>query len=514
MRVLARVAADYWPAVVAHVWSSTIFLALILLALLLVRSRLTASARFALVFIGILKFAIPAAPLTRLIQSMTPIHAVGAIPMAVLAGAFPPATVSVERSIWPGILLAVWIAAAFAIVVRFSLTRHRLVSLATRTALPPNTREAAALDRARRFLGIGSSIDIARCAFPEAPAVLRIFRPVVVLPADGCDDLSDEELESLLRHECAHVARRDNAIARIESLVTALFWFHPLIWIAQRIAAVERERACDEAVASDADERKTYLAALYKFCHASIAPRLPGVSCMATSQLKERIEHIMNYPTLKALSPPTRRVASLASFILFLFTFASALVAVPRAENSASAEDHPYKTQFTAHGRNGKTFEIDVLVVEKKTSETIAIPTLHLDVDGSGGEVKGGRVLSSGTLVEATIDAIPNHDRRHQFVISAAIRENGKLVQHEEIGSAGVYTGDPISLSLLNADLRDVLGTFAKLTGTDIQVDPEIEGKVSVSWKNVPWDEALDSLLEEHGLTYKIEGKTIHVSKK
>jgi beta-lactamase regulating signal transducer with metallopeptidase domain len=513
MRVLARVAADYWPAVVAHLWSSTIFLALVLLALLLVRSRLTASARFAMVFIGILKFAIPAAPLARLIRSMAPIPAVRAVPMFVLAGAFPPAAAGAERSIWPAILLAVWIAAALAIIVRFSLTRHRLVSLATRTALPPNAREAAALDRARRFLGIASSIDIARCAFPEAPAVLRIFRPVVVLPADGCDDLSDGELESLLRHECAHVARRDNAIARIESLVTALFWFHPLIWIAQRIAAVERERACDEAVASDADERKTYLAALYKYCHASIAPRLPGVSCMATSKLKERIDHIMNYPALKALSPPTRRVASLASLTLLIFTFASALVAVPRAENGGKSEDLPYKTQFTAH-RNGNMLELSVLVADKATSDAMSNLKLTLDIDGRGGEAKASRVAPSGSEIETTVDAIPNHDRRHQFVVSVAIRENGKLVQQEEIGSAGIYTGQPISLSLLNADLRDVFGTFGKLTGTNIQVDPDVDAKVSVSWKNVPWDEAFGSLVEENGLTYKMEGKTIHVSKK
>lgn len=387
MRAAERLAASYWPAVVAHLWSSTIFLALILLALLLVRSRLTASARFAVVFVGILKFAIPAAPITRLLQSLTPKPVLRAVPAAVLAGAFPPAAVSTVRNVWPAILLAAWLAAALAIVLRFSLTRHRLVSLATRTALPPNTREAAALDRARRSLGIGASIDIARCAFPEAPAVLRIFRPLVVLPADGCDDLSDEELESLLRHECAHVARHDNAIARIESLVAALFWFHPLIWIAQRIAAVERERACDEAVASDADERKTYLAALYKFCHASIAPRLPGVSCMATSKLKERIEHIMKYPALKTLSPSTRRVASLASLTLVVFTFASALIAVPRTENGAKAEDLPYNAQLKAHG-DGKTLEVDVLVADKKTAEVIAMPKLTLDVDGNGGQVK------------------------------------------------------------------------------------------------------------------------------
>ena len=45
--------------------------------------------------------------------------------------------------------------------------------------------------------------------------------------------------------------------------------------------------------------------------------------------------------------------------------------------------------------------------------------------------------------------------------------------------------------------------------GGGMQVDPDVSGKVSVSLQKVPWDEAFESLLQEHGLTYKIEGKTI-----
>lgn len=123
-------------------------------------------------------------------------------------------------------------------------------------------------------------------------------------------------------------------------------------------------------------------------------------------------------------------------------------------------------------------------------------------------------MLSSGSLVEVTADALPNHDRRHEFIVSVAIRENGNLVQKQQIGSVSQYTGTPISLTLREADLRDVIATFAKLTGTDIQVDPDVQGKVTVAWQNVPWDEAFDSLLQENGLTYKMDGRTIHVSKK
>jgi type IV pilus assembly protein PilQ len=62
--------------------------------------------------------------------------------------------------------------------------------------------------------------------------------------------------------------------------------------------------------------------------------------------------------------------------------------------------------------------------------------------------------------------------------------------------------------------LRDVIGTFGRITGMAMQVDDSVQGKVSVSWHNVPWDQAFDSLLKDNGLTYRIEGKTIHVSKK
>lgn len=47
-----------------------------------------------------------------------------------------------------------------------------------------------------------------------------------------------------------------------------------------------------------------------------------------------------------------------------------------------------------------------------------------------------------------------------------------------------------------------------------MRIDEDVQGKVSTSWQNVPWDEALDSILKENGLTYRIEGATLHVSKR
>lgn len=519
---IRRLADAYFPLLLSHLWSSTLFLLLVLVVMLASRTRLTADARFSLALIGILKFAIPGAivmPLIRLTgvdvlfrgpQGPLP------VPLQLLGGSFRFDPTTTAPGPWAAIVIAVWLAVALAVILRFALTRHRLVSLSVRTALPPHPREVEALSRARQRVGVRRGIDIARSALPEAPAVLRIFRPLVVLPAGGCDDLSDDELESLLCHECAHVARNDNLIARIESFICALFWFHPLIWIAQRITVIERERACDEVVAESADERETYLAALTKFCHAAIAPRLPGVSCMATAKLKERMDHVMNYPALKTQSPSLKRVTFLATASLVLFTVASGIVGGDRAlAGTTKKVKDPYAIKITATRAAGVITLLGT-VSENKTRQVIAAPLLTLEAG------KGASTRTSGPGLEVVFEVHP--DTGDQIAVHVTIEKEGALVQRstllimpterEALDSPPEYTGDPISLTFKDAGLRDVIRAFGNITNLAIEIDPSVEGTVSVSWQNVPWDQALDSLLKENGLTYRVEAKTIHVSKK
>lgn len=519
--MIRQVAASYVPLLVSHLWSSTIFLLVVLLVILATRRRLTASARFSLALIGILKFVIPAAVLEpgvrRIAGELFRSGSRGAleVPLQVLGGALQFTPTTPAQSLGSAIAITVWLAVAIALILRFALIRHRLVSLSVRTAIPASAREVDALMRARQRTGVVRSIDIARSALPEAPAVLRILRPVVVLPAGGCDNLSDDELESLLRHECAHVARYDNLVARIESIICALFWFHPLIWIAQRITVIERERACDEVVAGSAADRETYLAALEKFCHAAIAPRLPGVSCMATANLKERINHVMNYPVLRIHAPSAKRVTVLGVSALVLFTLAAAIVGSNRAFAGGGGKVGPYAIKFTAVRSSG-FITLQGTVSENKTQQIVAAPRLRLAAG------QKARATASLDGVEVTFDARP--EAADRIAVDVTIVKDGELVQKntvmvtptdsETTEAAAEYTGQPISLDLKDADLRDVLNTFGKLTGLEMRIDESVQGKVSVSWHNVPWDQAFDSLLKENGLTYRAEGSIIHVSKK
>jgi type IV pilus assembly protein PilQ len=74
-----------------------------------------------------------------------------------------------------------------------------------------------------------------------------------------------------------------------------------------------------------------------------------------------------------------------------------------------------------------------------------------------------------------------------------------------------VYTGEPISLALKDADLKDVIRTFANLTGLNIAVDPGVNGSVTVDFNDVPWDQALDIILRQNNLGYVLEGNVMRV---
>src|SRR5205823_10645967 len=77
--------------------------------------------------------------------------------------------------------------------------------------------------------------------------------------------------------------------------------------------------------------------------------------------------------------------------------------------------------------------------------------------------------------------------------------------------SEKVYTGEPISLNLKDADIKDVIRTFAQLTGLNIAVDPGVSGSVTVDFNDVPWDQALEIILRQNSLAYVLEGNVMRV---
>jgi bla regulator protein blaR1 len=84
------------------------------------------------------------------------------------------------------------------------------------------------------------------------PFTYGLMRPAIMMPADA-QDWTDAEVRRALVHELEHVRRRDWPVHVMARLVCALYWFHPLVWIAWRRFCLESERACDDAVVRSAE---------------------------------------------------------------------------------------------------------------------------------------------------------------------------------------------------------------------------------------------------------------------
>ncbi|MEA2491349.1 MAG: hypothetical protein QOH21_3141 [Acidobacteriota bacterium] len=393
----------------AHLVLSTLVLAMAMLAARVLPLR--ARTRYALLLLALLKFALPAAAMTAALRllGLDSARVVAAMPFRILGAT----TLSTAAPPAPNWLLVIWATVATILFARWLIRRHRTIAAALRTSHAPSPREHEALAAARDVLGIRTTIALTRSPLAEAPAVLRIVHPVIVLPETGCDTLTDDELRSLFLHECAHVARRDNLLGVLHALAGAALWFHPLVWLAVRQLAAAAEEACDQTVADTLPATEPYLTALAKLTRAALGPHPAGVSCMAAAHLKQRLEHLMAYDRLRRTALSHRAVLTL--------TLAAILA-------------------------------------------------------------------TTCTTAPAPIRAVPKTTH-----------------------TATSYHGDPISLNLKDAQLSDVLNSFAQLTGYSITLAPGITGTVTIDVADVPWDQALDVIARQNNLTVAIEGKTIRV---
>ena len=80
------------------------------------------------------------------------------------------------------------------------------------------------------------------------PAVIGCWRPVIVVPRSLVESLDRGQMKAILAHELAHVRRGDGWAAWLQVVMVGLWWFHPLVWYANRQIVEWREAACDEEV--------------------------------------------------------------------------------------------------------------------------------------------------------------------------------------------------------------------------------------------------------------------------
>ena len=74
------------------------------------------------------------------------------------------------------------------------------------------------------------------------------------------------------------------------------------------------------------------------------------------------------------------------------------------------------------------------------------------------------------------------------------------------------YTGEPISVNLKDVDLKDFFRLVHEISGLNIVLDPNVHGTLTLVLDDVPWDQALDIVLENNGLDRVLEGNVLRIA--
>jgi bla regulator protein blaR1 len=201
-------------------------------------------------------------------------------------------SVSSESSI-AAFILGLWLCGFAGIVGCWLWRWYQVKEELTNTADFPEGSERQTMLRLQQKVGVRFPVRLAASSFSRTPGVFGIFDPILRLPARISEHLKPAQLEAILAHEIVHIRRRDNLSAVLQMLVTAVFWFHPLVWWLGVKLIAERERACDEEVLRLGSDRETYAEGILRVCELCLRAQLPCVSGIAGSDLRRRVEQIM-----------------------------------------------------------------------------------------------------------------------------------------------------------------------------------------------------------------------------
>lgn len=201
-----------------------------------------------------------------------------------------------EAVLSPGyesILAFVWITGALAMLILQIWQQRRF-----RRWLGPTRQRADGLIQASVCEGL--------------PAVVGLMRPHIVVPADFDQRYDAQERQLVLEHERVHLRRGDLRVNAVLAVQRCLYWFNPLVHLAEPRFRHDQEVACDQAViARFPQQRRRYGGAMLK---TQLAAQGVPLACHwnAHHSLKERIA------MLKRPLPDRRRTLAGKSVALLL----------------------------------------------------------------------------------------------------------------------------------------------------------------------------------------------------
>jgi len=132
-----------------------------------------------------------------------------------------------------------------------------------------------------------------------------------------------------------------------------------------------------------------------------------------------------------------------------------------------------------------------------------ATPVMAIDTFIQGDNVRMV-IEPSGTWEHAAYQT----DEKFIIEIKKYIEDPNKMVP----GSKTEYGGEKLTLNFQKIDVREALNVIADFTELNIVISDTVKGNITLRLKDVPWDQALDIILQSRGLDMRKNGNVVQVA--
>lgn len=263
-------------------------------------------------------------------------------------------------------------------------------------------------------IGVSRVVNLFESALVHTPLTIGWLRPAILLPIGFVNQLSIAEVEAVLAHELAHIARRDWVFNLVQAFIESLFYYNPAVWWVSQVIRRERENACDDAALAATGNPLAFARALVQV--QEMATPLPALALALSGKrrrpLLERVRRILNQAPQQQHQVMEKITATVILVVLLALVGLRAN-SVPSIE-AAFAQIADFPTAF--FGGEGDQIESDSLPKPKSSKKITR-------------EDETGRVeaeYKDGELVRLNIDGkeIPESEfEAHEAVIEALEEE-------------------------------------------------------------------------------------------
>jgi beta-lactamase regulating signal transducer with metallopeptidase domain len=399
------------------------------------------------------------------------------------------------------------------------------------------------------------------------PAVVGLLRPRIVMPTPLVDALAEEEVASVLRHEVAHVRRRDPVVRALVQVATFAAWPVLPAWLAAWWLRGLVEQACDERAleGGGAQARGIHARALVDVATWRPRPLRLALGLLPFGEgVRARVK-ALRFSRRWAMPAQVACVASLASLIMLtLGARAAAPAAAPEPSPAEAAHVPPLMRLRVEMFRAKDVGEVEGVGLDD-VDAGVRVGEL---LDAGQAEALRARLKAAGMAMDD--HAISSEVGSHaavQFKLNAAVEEPGavlgvmfgpvregssisltlkinqKPVRRSEVafrlsdsvltahfvafeanpsgaihllvtplnvrypaGSAAVVDSPRVSLDVTEQPLADVAKLVGDAGGLLLPVDDAIATKaVTITLADVAWEEAVERLAEAAGVEWSME---------